>query len=76
MTDEKVLFHNPEKLTDEELKVMRRKLTRQRLTTPLGYFLGVGSFYLIDKNFFNLRYTSRRPALLVVPGLLFMVAGS
>ena len=76
MTDDRALFHNPESFTDQELKTMRWKLWRQKMTTPVSFLLGTGTAYLIDQKVYNSRYTARSPGVVVVPGLMFMFLGS
>ena len=74
--DLKVLFHNPESLTNEELKLMRRKIDFQRsMPYNCAAFAGL-SMYLIDNKMLR-RYSDwKRIAVASVIGATIGAYGS
>ena len=64
MTDLKTLFHNPDSLTDEELKQLRTKLRCQMATPYLSAAFTGALFYVCSNTFF---YTGFLPMRQQIP---------
>lgn len=61
--DLKVLFHNPEDLSDDELKHLRKKIQQQRSMPWISAFIGGFSLYLFDEAFIRRHYCYKRIAV-------------
>ena len=70
--DLKVLFHNPESLSDQELAHLRQKIALQRSMPWISAFFGGFSFYFLDAVVLKKSTCYRRIAL---GGLLGFVLG-
>ena len=76
MTDTTSLFHNPERFTDQELKVMRWKLKKQKWVVPSTFLFGLVGGFSVDRAVFNSRYFGRRVYLAALPGFAFASMGA
>ena len=76
MTDLKTLFHNPDSLSDEELKQLRTKL-RVQMATPYISAAFSGAFYHVCSSQFyaathsSLRQTLPRVGVVALAGFMF-----
>ena len=61
--DLKVLFHNPEDLSDDELAHLRQKIQLQRSMPWTSAFFGGFGLYLLDKAILRRHYCYKRIAV-------------
>lgn len=68
--DLKVLFHNPEQLSEEDLAHLRQKITLQRSMPWTGAFLGGFAMYFLDTAILKRTACTKRIAALSLVGFI------
>ena len=68
--DLKVLFHNPESLTDEELLIVREKVARQYYVPKLTGLIGGFAVYALEAAVLKRAWCRKRVAVGAVAGYL------